>query len=414
MSLTPRPIFERTLQLLRELSTISSPSGDIPGLEAANQCLAKALEAQGLSVEITTHSTELGPQPVLFARGSAARPDGKDGLLLIGHLDTVLPAIEPKQDGDRLLATGAIDMKGGLAAFVGALEWVKERGQKAPDDVFLVVVPDEEVAGELSHWAMTTFGPVARGLWVLEPGRPAAKDSAADETMVLGRRGMMHWRLQVEGQGAHAGNAYWQGRSALTAAADWCVRARGLARPGHGPTVNAGRLVAGEMDFVQHLERQAGLLGTTRQINVVPNLAVVEGEARFLKSQDGDGLIHDMQELAQTISEEHQVDVAFEVLSRVAPLDPAGPGKALAERAVQFAKERGWSLEVEQDRGGISFPNFMPDPSRLPILDGLGPVGGGMHTRDEFIDLGSLDRRIALLADLLAADAAASESDQSD
>ena len=406
MSLTPRPIFDRTFQLVKELSAISSPSGDLAGLEAANRCLAQALEAQGLTVEITPRDSQLGPQPVLCARGTAASPDGESCLMLIGHLDTVLPAIEPKQDGDRLLATGAIDMKGGLAAFVGALELVRERGQKAPDDLFLVVVPDEEVAGELSYLAMTTYGPVARGLWVLEPGRPAAADSTADETMVLGRRGMMHWRLQVEGRGAHAGNAYWQGRSALTAAADWCVRARGLARPGQGPTVNAGRLVAGEMDFVQHLERQAGLLGTTRQINVVPNLAVVEGEARFLKTQDGDDLIHGMHELARTISEEHQVEATFELRSRVAPLDPAGPGKAWAQRAVQLAAERGWSLEVEQDRGGISFPNFMPDPSRLPILDGLGPVGGGMHTRDEFIDLGSLDRRITLLADLLAADGA--------
>ena len=56
-------------------------------------------------------------------------------------------------------------------------------------------------------------------------------------------------------------------------------------------------------------------------------------------------------------------------------------------------------------RGGISFPNFLLDPGRIPVLDGLGPVGGGMHTREEFVDLRSLRRRIVLLADLLAADA---------
>jgi glutamate carboxypeptidase len=38
----------------------------------------------------------------------------------------------------------------------------------------------------------------------------------------------------------------------------------------------------------------------------------------------------------------------------------------------------------------------------VPVVDGLGPVGDGMHTRDEWLDLGSLDRRIVLLADLLA------------
>jgi len=45
---------------------------------------------------------------------------------------------------------------------------------------------------------------------------------------------------------------------------------------------------------------------------------------------------------------------------------------------------------------------FLADPGRLPVLDGLGPVGGGMHTRDEHVHLASLQRRIVLLADLLA------------
>jgi hypothetical protein len=57
---------------------------------------------------------------------------------------------------------------------------------------------------------------------------------------------------------------------------------------------------------------------------------------------------------------------------------------------------------VERERGGISFPNFLPDTSRMPVLDGLGPVGDGMHTREELVSLPSLARRIVLLADLLA------------
>jgi glutamate carboxypeptidase len=69
---------------------------------------------------------------------------------------------------------------------------------------------------------------------------------------------------------------------------------------------------------------------------------------------------------------------------------------------VALAAARGWRLEVERERGGISFPNFLADPGRIPVLDGLGPVGGGMHTRDEHVALASLERRIVLLADLLA------------
>jgi len=60
-----------------------------------------------------------------------------------------------------------------------------------------------------------------------------------------------------------------------------------------------------------------------------------------------------------------------------------------------------WTLAPEPDRGGISFPNFLPDPAAIPVLGGLGPVGAGMHTRDEYVELKPLRRRIRLLAGLL-------------
>ncbi len=69
-----------------------------------------------------------------------------------------------------------------------------------------------------------------------------------------------------------------------------------------------------------------------------------------------------------------------------------------------LAAAAGWRLEIEEERGGISFPNFLPDPDRIPVLDGLGPIGGGMHTREEYVELRSLGRRIVLLADLLGED----------
>ena len=53
------------------------------------------------------------------------------------------------------------------------------------------------------------------------------------------------------------------------------------------------------------------------------------------------------------------------------------------------------------NRGGVSFPNFLPDPSAVCVLDGLGPVGGGMHTRNEYLNLCSLERRIHLIAEAL-------------
>src|SRR6185295_2018863 len=378
----PASIFDNTLTLLRELTAISSPSGDPVGLHRMAERLAAALRERGLSSEIRD---EASPEmdgalaPMLQARG----PDTSRGhLLLIGHLDTVLPAAEPRVEGERLLATGAIDMKGGLATLVGALDLLRHRGQQPPPDLLLVGVPDEEVGGALSHAATHRWGESARAVWVLEPGEWAADG----ETIVAG----LH---------------YWDGHSALAAAARWVVEAEALSRRDGGPTVNVGRFVAGDTTFVEDLAGSASLVGTERQLNVVPDRAVAEGEARFLRAAEQAGIAQRLEALARDVAVATGTSLAFGLGQSIPPVDPHGPHIAWSQRAVELAAKRGWSLAIETERGGISFPNFLADPGRVPVLDGLGPIGGGMHTREEFVDLRSLRRRIVLLADLLAEDA---------
>jgi glutamate carboxypeptidase len=182
------------------------------------------------------------------------------------------------------------------------------------------------------------------------------------------------------------------------------VEAEALSRHGEGPTVNVGRLVAGDASFVDDLANAASLLGTERQLNVVPDRAVAEGEARFLRAAESDELAAKLAAIARDVAAATGVSISFVPGQSIPPVDPHGPQTAWIGRAVELAAARGWKLEVETERGGLSFPNFLPDPHRIPVLDGLGPIGGGMHTREEFVDLRSLARRIVLLADLLAED----------
>lgn len=411
-TLAPPHIFDSTLALLVEMCRISSPSGDLDGLQRGMGLYGERLADRGLEVELRPHPVDgQGELPVLVARGSAASRN-ETGLFLIGHMDTVLPAAAPEIRDGRLYGTGAVDMKGGLACFLGAVDLLQAEGRQLPEDLTLVVVPDEEVAGPVCHEAMARYGATARALWVLEPGRPAAdadhetgeSETGASETIVQTRRGLTTWSLDVRGRGAHAGNGYWQGRSAAGGAAHWVQGALALARPGLGPTVNVGRIVAGERDFVEQLGQNADLVHSGRQTNVVPDRAVVEGEMRFVTAEEGAALEKELRALADAVADRDELSLRFEIHKRVPPCPPSEPGQRLAQAAVQAARDRGWSLEVEADRGGISFPNMLPDPAALPVLDGLGPVGGGMHTREEFVELRSLDRRARLLADLLLAD----------
>jgi glutamate carboxypeptidase len=385
------------LALLERLVAISSASGDLAGVRRVAETLTAECALRGLEPEIVWRPGVAGEQPVLVARGPARAPTH---LLVIGHLDTVLDAAPPRREEERLVATGAIDMKGGLAAFLGALDCARRRGTPIPEDLLLVVVPDEEIAGPISRQAPREWGKGARAVWVIEPGEPTAQG----ETIVAGRRGLFDWRLEVHGRSAHSGLHFWQGRSAVAAAAAWCAAAARLSRPGPGPTVNVGRFVGGDQTFVADLGAGQALLGTPRQLNVVPDRAIVEGEARFLRADEGAEMALRLAALASETARESGCEMTFHSDTPVPPVDPHGPFSAWTERAIELAARRGWRLEVEGERGGISFPNFLPDPGRLPVLDGLGPVGGGMHTREEFVSLRSLERRVALIADLLAAD----------
>ena len=99
-----------------------------------------------------------------------------------------------------------------------------------------------------------------------------------------------------------------------------------------------------------------------------------------------------------------QYDSALRTTRRVANrFGRDAPRKLIApNESVALAAKRGLHLEIEEDRGGVSFPNFISDPAKTPVVDGLGPTGDGMHIRGEFLNLDSLAPRILLLADLLA------------
>lgn len=392
----PSVILERAIHLLVEMCGISSSSGDIPGLRRLADRVASELTHRGLAAQVVEEPDEDGtPQPVLLARGPAAT---EHPLVLVGHLDTVLDAAPPRLEAETLWATGALDMKGGIATLVGALDLLAARGGKAPDDILVVAVPDEEVSGTISERAVRRWGETARALLVLEPGESRGEA----ETLVAGRRGLFEWRLEATGRASHSGLAYWQGRSALAGAADWAARAQRLSEPGRGITVNVARMVAGDTDFVDTLPHHHALLGSSRRRNVVAERAVAEGEARFLSPSDGERVLAALERLTAEVAAGWELSMSLTRGTNVPPVDPRGPGAPLARRASELAAARGWTLEIEEDRGGISFPNYVADPSRVPIVDGIGPVGDGMHTRDEHLDLRSFGRRIVLLADLLA------------
>jgi glutamate carboxypeptidase len=80
------------------------------------------------------------------------------------------------------------------------------------------------------------------------------------------------------------------------------------------------------------------------------------------------------------------------------PVDPATDALFAAYR--QGARELGIAVDWT-DVGGGSDANLIA-AGGLPVLDGLGVVGGGLHSPDEYALIASLDEHAALAAALMA------------
>src|SRR5205085_3494257 len=81
------------------------------------------------------------------------------------------------------------------------------------------------------------------------------------------------------------------------------------------------------------------------------------------------------------------------------PMERTTETHRLFQLAQKIAANLGIALK-EGSTGGASDGNFTAALG-IPTLDGLGPVGGGAHALDEFVEVGSISLRAALLAGLI-------------
>src|SRR5262249_39574241 len=81
------------------------------------------------------------------------------------------------------------------------------------------------------------------------------------------------------------------------------------------------------------------------------------------------------------------------------PMERTSETARLFEIARSVAAELGIDLK-EGSTGGASDGN-LTSALGIPTLDGLGPVGDGAHSVDEYIEIDSLPERAALIAGLI-------------
>ncbi len=204
-------IAARAERELEALVAVSSPSGDVRGAEEA-AAVAAALAPEDSSVERPPCSSpDHAPDLLLRLTGT-----GRRRLLLVGHLDTVVGHADHqplRRDGDRLLGSGSIDMKGGDVLALGVLRALAERRDELAEAALLLVCDEE--------WRVGPFGHTQRfagfdACLCFEAGQ-LAEDGL--DAVVVRRKAAGTVRVVARGRSAHSGSAPDKGANALLALA---------------------------------------------------------------------------------------------------------------------------------------------------------------------------------------------------
>lgn len=355
----------RDLQWLVDLET---PSTEPQALAHAAELIGRWV-GQMTGGRVEQIDDPQGPHLVLHAgSGEGAR------VLLLGHFDTVWPLGTTHRrpfgaSGGVARGPGAFDMKAGVVQGVWALAALRALGSDPPPLTF-ILNSDEELLSPRSRPLIEAAARAASAAFVLEP----SQDGAAKTS----RKGAGTFRVVVRGRAAHAGLDPWRGVNAIVGLAGLVLRLTELSGLDEGTTVNVGVMRGG-----------------TRP-NVVPDFAEAEIDVRALtrvSARNAEEAIHRLASTLETGSLEIEGGFAHP------PMERTEAGAALFEVARMKAGELGFTLR-EAASGGVSDANLCAALG-LPVLDGLGAVGGGAHAESEHVLLDEMPARAALLASML-------------
>lgn len=366
---------DEMLALVERIVRINSYTANKAGTDAVGMVLIEVMQEMGFTVGVHPRE-DVGDN--LVARNAAARDlaPGEKQLLFCGHMDTIFPddgSFEGfRREGELAIGPGVVDMKGGLVVGIYALKALDHFGLLGDIPVTFVFNSDEETGSYQSRELIMAEAVNSAAAMVFECA------GLGGET-TTGRKGKTTFRLKVHGRSGHAGNLAGQGEkpSAILEMAHQTVALEALNDAERDVSVNVGLVSGG--------------IGP----NTIAPLAEAVVECRYRHAEDAERLTAAVTALAQK-PHVAGTTVEVEVVPGRPPMEQTEANRGLLE----FVRRAGEELDIpvsEDFRGGVSDANYIAHAG-CPVIDGLGPVGAGDHSPQEYMVLKSLVQRTALAA----------------
>jgi glutamate carboxypeptidase len=361
------------LTSLAALVNIDSGTGDQKGLTKVENLVIEQLKSVGAEVKTTDATPSAGRNILATMQGT-----GKGKILLLAHTDTVFKAGVVAQRPFKIVdkkayGPGVMDDKGGILLGIEALRILQRLNFRDFRTITFLINPDEEKGSFGSRELIQETAKKHDVALVLEFGSPQDK-------ITSWRKGVGYYGFEVKGRAAHAGAEPEKGCNALLEAAHQTLQLSKLSDPAKQTTLNFTVFQSGDRG------------------NIIPDLAKVQADVRVLEAQEYVRLERDFERLSQN---KLLPCTEIKVLAERGrpPFPPNSKTDALVKKAQTIYQQIGFKLGVEGSGGGTD-GNYAASVGTA-TLDALGPVGGGAHGPDEYIDLDRISPRIYLLTKLL-------------
>jgi glutamate carboxypeptidase len=349
--------------ILKTLVEQNSYTANKAGVDKVGLKITNLMKDIGFNVEV--HQRELIGNHLHFI--SPKKTGTK--VLLLGHIDTVFPPdtfTQYSEDDEWVYGPGVCDMKGGLVVAMKALYNQYEQNKDIYNIDFLMV-SDEESGSDDSR-ALTAK--IAQDYDICLVFEAAGEHNE----VVVGRKGIGTYTIEIEGKAAHAGNFYAQGVDANLELARKLEKLVALTNLDIGSTVNVGKITGG--------------IGA----NTISPKASMLLELRYTKSSEKERILDAMQTIVNT----SYIEGTKSILRGNIQRDVMEPNEQQMAFIKQLENISNTQIATEK-RGGVSDANITASMG-LTTIDGFGPFGDGDHTKDERALKNTFVERVALIS----------------
>lgn len=376
---------EYQLSYLKDLVDIPSTSKDFSGVNQVQTFLAEKLKSLGFKTNFFENPLNVSGNSLV-----AIYPGKTEELMtIVGHADTVGRHTDNfnfhyDEETDKVTGPGIADDKGGLTvALRGVEKYLKDNPEPYYSIAFVSSANEEE--GSIGfHDLFREIGLKTKYALGMEPALQCG-------SIISSRNGNRWYKIQIEGIASHSGRF---GEPNINAAHELAIKIGKLHRLNDEENrvrVNVGTFSGGNGTFNTICEKAEALLDT-----------------RFPCFQRRDQLHQDI----LTVLENHELECVFSgkkpklsysIQDDCPPLNYNPNHHPLIANYLEFIRSEETYCHVlpnkivDKHSGGASDINYFSTPKNF-VLDGLGPIGGKLHTRQEYLLAHSLVSRAEALS----------------